>query len=76
MSKFKVMCLELGVPLAPDKCVGPSQVISYLGIEIDTLVAVTHLPAKKSLIQPRSKKNAEWVVIKNCGNKKGIVILN
>lgn len=27
----------LGVPVAPDKMVGPCQVITYLGIEMDTV---------------------------------------
>ena len=38
---------ELGVPLAPDKIFGPSQVITYLGIEIDSINFVIRLPQVK-----------------------------
>ena len=37
----------LGVPLAPDKVVGPCQVITYLGIEIDSVNFVVRLPQDK-----------------------------
>ena len=38
---------ELGVPLAPEKMVGPSQVITFLGIEIDSINMTTRLPLEK-----------------------------
>ena len=38
---------ELGVPLAPDKIFGPSQVLTYLGIEIDSVNLVIRLPKDK-----------------------------
>ena len=38
---------ELGIPLAEDKTVGPSQCVSYLGIEIDAHSQVIRLPADK-----------------------------
>ena len=41
------LCKNLGVPLAPDKIIGPSQVLTYLGIEIDTLNFVIRLPEDK-----------------------------
>ena len=47
MRVFQAICLELGVPLAPDKIEGPSQTITYLGIEIDTIAQVCRLPADK-----------------------------
>ncbi|XP_057312156.1 uncharacterized protein LOC130653651 [Hydractinia symbiolongicarpus] len=37
----------LGVPLAPKKIVGPSRVLTYLGIEIDTSEFVIRLPQDK-----------------------------
>ena len=43
----RALCKFLGVPLAPDKVVGPAQVMVYLGIEIDTVLGVVRLPADK-----------------------------
>ena len=43
----RALCRYLGVPLAPDKVVGPAQVMVYLGIEIDTVLGVVRLPADK-----------------------------
>lgn len=37
-------CLELDIPLAKVKMFGPSQLITYLGIEIDTVSHVICLP--------------------------------
>ena len=38
---------ELEVPLAPDKVIGPVQVITYLGIEIDSISQCIRLPSEK-----------------------------
>ena len=38
---------ELGVPLAPDKVIGPSTCLTYLGIDIDTVSNSTRLPDTK-----------------------------
>ena len=38
---------DLGVPLAPDKIVGPSTSITYLGIEIDAEAQIIRLPPDK-----------------------------
>ena len=38
---------ELGVPLASNKVIGPTQRITYLGIEIDTVGQTIHLPPDK-----------------------------
>ena len=38
---------ELGVPLAPNKVIGPTQRITYLGIEIDTVGQTICLPPDK-----------------------------
>ena len=39
------MCEDLGVPLALDKLEGPTDCITFLGIEIDTAAGVLRLPA-------------------------------
>ena len=38
---------HLGVPLAPGKICGPSRVLTFLGIEIDTVQHIARLPADK-----------------------------
>uniref|UniRef100_A0A7M6DPV8 Reverse transcriptase domain-containing protein n=1 Tax=Clytia hemisphaerica TaxID=252671 RepID=A0A7M6DPV8_9CNID len=38
---------SIGVPVAEDKLEGPSQVLSYLGIEIDSVTFTIRLPANK-----------------------------
>ena len=38
---------ELGIPLADDKTVGPSQIVTYLGIEIDATSQTIRLPPDK-----------------------------
>ena len=40
-------CETLGVPIAPEKLVGPSSCLTFLGIEIDAEEGVMHLLEKK-----------------------------
>ena len=47
LNTFKLICKEIGVPLAPNKTVGPSQIITYLGIEFDTVKTTIRLPTDK-----------------------------
>ena len=42
-----VVCERLGLPLHPGKCVGPSPLLTVLGIELDSLAQVARLPADK-----------------------------
>ena len=41
------VCQELGVPLASDKLVGPTQKLQFLGITLDTVNLELHLPVEK-----------------------------
>ena len=41
------VCTELGIPLHPDKCEGPSMVLVVLGIELDSINQLAHLPIDK-----------------------------
>ena len=41
------LCEELGVPIAAHKTEGPSTVITFLGIEVDTVDRVLRLPEEK-----------------------------
>ena len=47
MSKFKSIFDDIGVPIAGDKTVGPSNTLTYLGIEIDTYTQSIRLPKDK-----------------------------
>ena len=48
LSTLQQVCQELGVPLAPEKQDGPAEVLTSLGIEIDTIRQELRLPAKKA----------------------------
>ena len=41
------VCKKLGLPLHPGKCVGPSPLLTVLGIELDSISQVARLPAEK-----------------------------
>ncbi|XP_006821480.1 uncharacterized protein LOC102808314 [Saccoglossus kowalevskii] len=41
------VCKDLGVPIAPDKLEGPTTVLTFLGIELDTVNMVMRLPTNK-----------------------------
>ena len=47
LSIFKHICQEIGVPLAPDKTVGPLQVLDFAGIRLDTVQMQASLPPDK-----------------------------
>ncbi|XP_061175557.1 uncharacterized protein LOC133184484 [Saccostrea echinata] len=41
------MCTELGTPLAEDKTIGPVSVLTFLGLEIDTINMLIRIPQAK-----------------------------
>ena len=50
-------CDELGVPIAENKTVGPSNIITFLGFIIDTVLMMVRIPEEKlqklrNLLQP------------------------
>ena len=47
MDRFRIICEDLGVPLAEDKTIGPSSILTFLGLEIDTLEMVIRIPQCK-----------------------------
>ena len=47
LQTFISICEEIGVPLAPEKTVGPSQVIEFAGIHLDTVDMSASLPQDK-----------------------------
>lgn len=54
----------LGVPVALDKLEGPSQVITFLGIEIDSIHSIIRLPHEK--LMSLSQSIESWVSLKKC----------
>lgn len=40
-------CRNLGVPLALEKIEGPSSILSFLGIKVNSIEGILHLPANK-----------------------------
>ena len=47
LSSFLSMCADIGIPIAPDKTVQPTQVITFLGLELDSVAMVVRLPVHK-----------------------------
>ncbi len=54
MNIFRTICLDIGVPLAEEKTLGPSCILIFLGIEIDTIERVIRIP-KEKLIEVKEK---------------------
>ena len=47
MNTFMNVCDELGVPIAENKTVGPSNIITFLGFIIDTVLMMVRIPEEK-----------------------------
>lgn len=47
LKSFTAMCENIGVPLAPEKTFGPSNILEFKGIELDTINFVATLPESK-----------------------------
>ena len=56
LSTCKAICAELEVPLAEEKTLGPSTVITFLGIELDSVKFEARLPVPK-LVKAKSAVN-------------------
>ena len=68
LQKLKLVCKDLGIPLAAEKQAGPSTCIEFLGIIIDTI--------KKELRLPRDKLDRllitmhHWQARKSCTRRE------
>ena len=49
MRSVKQVSKELGMPVSPEKAVGPAQVIKFLGLTIDTTLMVIRVPEDKRM---------------------------
>ena len=47
LALFQAMCARVGVPLSPDKTVGPSTTLTFLGVQLCTVDMVATLPLDK-----------------------------
>ena len=62
------VCHELGVPLAPEKQDGPAEVLTFLGIEINTIRQELRLPVEK--LQRLLQMVNEWERRKACTRRE------
>ena len=61
-------CTQLGVPVAPGKTEGPSTILVFLGIEIDTLSMSLRLPAVK--LDRLRRGIQRWGTLKSCTKRE------
>ena len=54
MNIFRSICSDIGVPLAEDKMLGPSCIMTFLGLEIDTIERVIQI-SKDKLLEVKEK---------------------
>lgn len=47
MNTFQTICNQLGVPIAENKTQGPTTVITFLGLTIDTILMMVRIPEDK-----------------------------
>ena len=57
-------CSQLGVPVAAEKTVGPATVVTFLGVEMDTVEMELRLPLRK--LEKLKELVALWRVRKGC----------
>ena len=70
---FLLICKEIGVPIADDKLCGPTNVLTYLGIEIDTVNMQVRLPEEKfNKIMVLVK---QWVKKKKCTKRELLALI-
>ena len=62
------VCGRLGLPLHPNKCVGPALVLTILGIELDSINQVARLPADK--LSALQELIASWLLQKWCSRQE------
>ena len=62
------VCKVTGTPLEEDKCQGPAQVLTFLGIELDTRKMEIRLPVEK--LERLRKLLAEWAATSSKAGKK------
>ena len=67
------ICESLGIPVAPDKVVGPATSLTYLGLELDSSMNEIHLPQDK-LLRLRETV-AAWLRHKACTKRELLTLI-
>ena len=62
------LCHRLGLPLHPDKCVGPSTCMVVLGIELDSVNQIARLPFEK--LSALQELLTSWVPRRWCNRRQ------
>ena len=65
---FKEVCTVLCVPLAVEKLEGPTSIITFLGIQIDSTNQTLALPQDK--LQEITKELSQWGTLKKCTKRQ------
>ena len=76
MTTFTNLCSNLNIPIACDKTEGPATIITFLGIEFDTLNMIMRLPAEKILELKKkiiATMHAEKVTLKQLQSLIGLL---
>ena len=76
LDTFLEMCTEIGVPIATEKTEGPSQILTFLGIELDTTTSEARLPKdklQKGLGQIQSMKGRKKASLKQLQSLLGFL---
>jgi hypothetical protein len=68
LTRIIAVCEDLGVPLAADKLEGPSDCLTFLGIEIDTRAGLLRLPADK--LARLKELLAQWYPRRSCRRRQ------
>ena len=68
LSAIQRASLDIGIPLAPDKCEGPTTCIAFLGIELNSMDMTARLPQDK--LSELQTIITSWVGKKFCTRKE------
>ncbi len=73
LSRALARCTRLGVPVAPDKTDGPSMVLVFLGIQLDTRSLTMSLPSSK--LERLRTTIRMWMGKKSCSKRELLSII-
>ena len=73
MRAFKEVCGRMGMPLDDGKEEGPAMVLTFLGMELDTLQGEVRLPQERLL--GLRKKLEEWRGMKSCRKRELLLVV-
>ncbi|XP_069482685.1 uncharacterized protein [Ambystoma mexicanum] len=71
---FQDLMEELGVPLAEDKTEGPAVVLTFLGIELDSVAMTSRLPHDKNLCFRLQESKMNFVLLYDVNIDKNVEI--